>query len=170
MQRKYGPLYENNRPISLFVTEYTWKMQQALSGQWIQLGNSTHRTKCCGKCLTCFWVTRVRRTAREAGTAGVTVWTAGTGGWKARGATHIHRLALLCNKQKWSDDIQKRLASILTDDQNLHVTAHRKQLEGTATLRHLPTCINTSLGTVSHDGRQHTHSNEQRVKHFLVDR
>lgn len=109
MQCKYGPLYENMRPISLFVSEYTWKMQQALSRQWIQLGNSTHRTKRCGKCLTCFWVTRVRRTAREAGTAGVSVWTAGTWGWEARGATHIHRLALLCNKQKRSDDIQKGL-------------------------------------------------------------
>lgn len=106
MQFKYGLLYEKYRPISLLVPEYTWKMQQALSGQWIQLGNSTHRTKCCGKCLTCFWVTRVRRTAREAGTAGVSVWTAGTWGREARGATHIHRLVLLCNKQNWSDDIQ----------------------------------------------------------------
>lgn len=106
MQVWYEPPYEN-RPISLYMTEYTRKMQQALSGQWIQLGNSTHRTKCCGKCLTCFWVTRVRRTAREAGTAGVSVWTAGTWGREARGATHIHRLALLCNKQNRSDDIQK---------------------------------------------------------------
>jgi len=61
------------------------------------------------------------------------------------------------------------------------------QLEGIDTLRYLPTCTNTSLETVSHDGRQHTlltkfamksgsayfsyiYSNEQRVKHFLVDR
>jgi hypothetical protein len=42
----------------------------------------------------------------------------------------------------------KRLAFILTDDQNLHVTAHGQQVKGTATLLYLPTCNTTSLGTV----------------------
>lgn len=58
-----------------------------------------HTDKCCGKCLTCFRVAGVRRTAREAGTTRVCVRTAGTGGWQPGGATHIHGLVLLCKTQ-----------------------------------------------------------------------
>jgi hypothetical protein len=90
----------------LYMAKRTWKQclpivtnTHRLCYFHVHLNLATEHTeqKWCGKCLTCFRVTRVRWTARQAGTTGVCVWTAGTGGRKSGGATHIYRLALLCN-------------------------------------------------------------------------
>lgn len=103
-----------NMPIkhkrSLHMAKHTWKLHLPTTTDvlrlcyfhmYLNLATEHKEQICCGKCLTCFRVTRVRWTAREAGTTGVCVWTAGTGGWEPGGAAHIHRLALFCNIQYW---------------------------------------------------------------------